>query len=224
MGFLSGIIGGVTGLIGISESRKERKAAEKYNNASLDLQRESLEIAREREKNYEAIYGPLEKNFLDNIKAGVKPNYEQVTNDAIGDVNSQFANSEAASLRQMQRMGVNPNSGRADALARNLSLSRALALSGTINDSRRKETQRAEDLNYARQHDAVQMGINKLNNAQSNSTSAASALAQTYANQASQSKANAAGTINAWADLGNTVYQAWDKYKAKQGGNTGSWL
>lgn len=231
MGFLSGIIGIGSALLGNSSAKKQQKAADRYNDQSLKLQQQALdrEIARDKEArdDYNQNYKPIEDLYLSSVKKGVNPNLEQVTSDAIGDVNTQFANSEAARIRQMQRMGVNPNSGRADSMGRQLSLSRALALAGGVNDARRKEINRAEDLTFARQQDAAQMGINKLNGTSSNINSASAALSKTYAERANQAQTNANNTMNTWADLGSTVYKAWDQYNnkpAKTTVGTGVWF
>ena len=227
MGFLSGALGIAGGLLGLSQQKKEQKSADKYNNASIDIQRQQLLEAQKRREDYDKNYKPIEDQFLASIKKGVDPNLEQVTSDVIGDVNTKFAGEESARLRQMGRLGVNPNSGRADAMGRQLSLSRGLALAGGINNARRTEIKRAEDLTYARQNDAVQIGTNKLNNAQSNVSSAANSLSQTYANKATQAQTNASNAANGWADLGSTVYQAWDQYKnqpAKTTVGTGVWM
>lgn len=231
-GFLTGgpagaVIGGLGGFLGGKEQKKGQKAADAANNQSLALQQQQLDEAKKRREDYETSYKPIEDQLLASVRKGINPNYEQITNDVIGDVNTQFAGEETARLRQMQRMGVNPNSGRADAMGRNLSLSRALALSGGINSARRQEKNRADDLNYARQNDAVQVGVNKLNGAQTNINSAATALSQTYADRAKQSQNNANDAGKSWADLGSTVYQAWDKYKnkpAKTTVGTGVWM
>ena len=231
-GFLTGgpagaVIGGVSGLLGDKEQKKQQQKADGYSDASLALQKEQMEIAKKRQEDYDKTYGPIEQGYLSLVTQGVKPDIEGVTTRAIGDINTQFANSEAARLRQMQRTGVNPNSGRADSMGRQLSLSRGLALAGTINQSRQQEMDRAKDLTYARYSDANQVGINKLNNAQSNVNSASTALSQTYANKATQSQANANSAANSWADLGGTVFKAWDQYKNKPANTTvgtGVWM
>ena len=245
-GFLTGgpagaVIGGAAGFLGGREQDKAEKAAKAqqnkangYSDASLAMQKEQMEIAKKKQEDYEKIYGPIETNYLSLVRQGAKPDIEGVTTRAIGDVNTQFANSEAARLRQMQRTGVNPNSGRADSMGRQLSLSRGLALAGTINQSRQQEMDRAKDLTFARYQDANQTGINKLNGVQSNINSAATALSQTYANQSSNAliakqnaQAQGNNAANSWADLGGTVYKAWDQYKNKPAQTTvgtGVWM
>lgn len=231
-GFLTGgpagaVIGGAAGFLGDKEQKKQQQKADGYSDASLALQKEQMEIAKKRQEDYDKTYGPIEQGYLSLVTQGVKPDIEGVTTRAIGDVNTQFANSEAARLRQMQRTGVNPNSGRADSMGRQLSLSRGLALAGGINQSRQQEMDRAKDLTYARYSDANQVGINKLNNAQSNVNSASTALSQTYANKATQSQDNANSAANSWADLGGTIYKAWDQYNNKPANTTvgtGVWM
>lgn len=231
-GFLTGgpagaVIGGVGGLLSDKEQKKQQQKADGYSDASLALQREQMEIAKKRQEDYDKTYGPIEQGYLSLVTQGVKPDIDGVTTRAIGDVNTQFANSEAARLRQMQRTGVNPNSGRADSLGRQLSLSRALALAGTVNQTRQQEMDRAEDLTFARYQDANQTGINKLNGVQSNIDNASTALSQTYTNRANQSQTNANNAANSWADLGGTVFKAWDQYKnkpAKTTVGTGVWM
>ena len=231
-GFLTGgpagaVIGGLGGLASGSAQKKGQKAADQANAQSMALQQQQLADAKKRIEDYDKNFKPVEDQWLASIKKGINPDYQQVSNDVIGDVNTQFANSEAARLRQMQRTGINPNSGRADSMARELSLTRGLALAGGINSARRQEKNRADDLNYARQNDAVQVGVNKLNGAQTNINSAATALSQTYADRAKQSQNNANDAGKSWADLGSTVYQAWDQYKnkpAKTTVGTGVWM
>lgn len=231
-GFLTGgpagaVIGGAAGFLGDRDQKKQQQKADGYSDASLALQKEQMEIAKKKQEDYEKIYGPIEKGYLSLVTQGVKPDIDGVTTRAIGDVNTKFANSEAARLRQMQRTGVNPNSGRADSLGRDLSLSRALALAGGINQSRQQEMDRAEDLTFARYQDANQTGINKLNGVQSNIDSASTALSKTYANRATQSQTNADNAAKSWADLGGTVFKAWDQYKnkpAKTTVGTGVWM
>ena len=231
-GFLTGgpagaVIGGAAGFLGDRDKKKQQQKADQANQQSLDMQQQQYDEARRKQADYDKIYSPIEKGYLSLVTQGVKPDIDGVTTRAIGDVNTQFANSEAARLRQMQRMGVNPNSGRADALGRQLSLSRALALSGTINQSRQQEMDRAKDLTFARYQDANQTGINKLNGTQANINNASTALSQTYANRATQSQGNANNAANSWADLGGTVFKAWDQYKnkpAKTTVGTGVWM
>lgn len=231
-GFLTGgpagaVIGGVGGLLSDKEQKKAQSKADGYSDSSLALQQQELQMAKDRVKDYDKAYKPIEDIYLKSVEEGVKPDYQTVTNNAIGDVNSQFEGEEAARLRQMQRLGVNPNSGRADALGRNLSLTRGLALAGMINKTRQQESNRAEDLTFARQQDALTLGVNKLNKAQASSSSAATALSKTYTDRATQEQANANSASNTWADLGSTVYQAWDKYNTKPAQSsvgTGVWM
>lgn len=231
-GFLTGgpagaVIGGAAGFLGDRDQKKQQQKADQANSQALGLQQQQYDDVKKRQEDYDKTYGPIEKGYLSLVTQGVKPDIDGVTTRAIGDVNTKFANSEAARLRQMQRTGVNPNSGRADAMGRDLSLSRALALAGGINQSRQQEMDRAEDLTFARYQDANQTGINKLNGVQSNIDSASTALSKTYANRATQSQTNADNASKSWADLGGTVYKAWDQYKnkpAKTTVGTGVWL
>ena len=239
MGFLSGVLGAATGFLtggpagaaigGISGFMSDdgSSKADDYSNSSLSLQQAELRMAQDRVADYNKAYKPIEDAYLKTVKDGVTADYEGVTNNAIGDVNSQFEGAEAARLRQMARTGVNPNSGRADALGRSLSLSRGLALAGSINKSRQQETDRADNLTFARQQDAVNTGVNKLNSAQANATSASTALSQTYANKATQAQTDASNSASSWANLGSTVYKAWDQYNKKPATTTigtGTWM
>ena len=231
-GFITGgpagaVVGGVSGIMSGNEQDKAQKSADKANAASIALQQQQLASAKKREEDYDEFYKPIEDNYLAAVRKGITPDYEQVTQDAIGDVETQFANSGAASLRSMQRLGINPNSGRADAIGRDLSLSKTLAKVGTINNARRQESNRAEDLTFARQQDALTLGVNKLNSAQAASASASTALSQTYANKANQATADGNAAANSWADLGSTVYKAWDQYSNKSaptGSGTGLFM
>lgn len=176
---------GIGGIItGVLSGNKNAKNAKKASDQSFQIQKEQLDFAKDRFDQADATYSPVEKLLVSMAMDSNKPRYDEVTSNAIGDINTQFAGAEGARIRNMQRMGVNPNSGRADAMGRDLSLSRALALVGGINGARTQERNRVDNTGWERLYNTMTLGSNKMNGTQNNLTSAQNNMADTRAQQA----------------------------------------
>jgi hypothetical protein len=70
----------------------------------------------------------------DNFNAQVRG--DQLAARAGADVTQAFANVQGQNARNMARMGINPNSGRADAINRQTSIAQAAAMAGASNSAR----------------------------------------------------------------------------------------
>ena len=188
---------GVSALGGLSSSRSSRKSAKE----ALALQREQFEFNKKRYNDYKAMYGGLEQMQVDAANKGVVADLGGVTSRAVGDVATQFTNAEEAQRRSQQRMGINPNSGRADAMGRQMGLSKALAMAGNITTNREGERRNAEQQTWNRRDSVNRMGIAQMNGSLSDmnqsSNGMVSSLNQQSAQQAQQAGAlfSAAGSI-----------------------------
>ena len=78
------------------------------------------------------MYGGLEQQLVNDANKGVVADLGGVTARAIGDTATQFKTNKAAQLRAQQRMGINPNSGRAESMARQSGIAQALGTAGNI--------------------------------------------------------------------------------------------
>ncbi len=182
---------------GLSSSRSSRKTAKQ----ALALQREQFEFNKKRYNDYKAMYGGLEQMQVDAAKKGVIADLGGVTSRATGDVATQFTNAEEAQRRQQQRLGINPNSGRADSMGRQTGISKALAMAGNITSNRELERRNAEQQTWNRRAQVNQTGIAQMNGSfgdmNQSSNGMVSSLNQQSAQQAQQAGAlfGAAGSI-----------------------------
>lgn len=218
-----GLIGAGLGLLsGLSKD----KAAKRANDQATQLQRDQLKSAEKRYEDTQTQYKPIEDKLIALGQKTVMPDYAGVTERAMGDVESQFTGAEAARLRSMQRSGVNPNSGRADALARNLSLTRSLSRVGTINNANRLERDRADNVGWERTYNLSTLGANKMNGATNALTSAQDGQINTQRSQANAYSQQASGLFGAAGEAaGGWLAQDGNQERVKDWGQKASgWL
>lgn len=194
---LPAIVAGASLIGGIAGSRSSKKLAKEQ----LRLQREMFDFQKKRYDDYKSLYGDLEGQMVADAKKGVVADLAGVTSRASADVATQFANAEDARLRNMQRMGINPNSGRADAMAARNSVAQSLAAAGNITFGRENERRNADNQTWARRSAVTDLGVQQMNGAANGMESAQERMADTYgqmaANKASQAGAmfGAAGSL-----------------------------
>lgn len=222
-GLIAGAIG--TGL-GLLQGRKKDKQAKQASDQSLAMQQQQLDFANNRYEDANKLYSPIEQGLLSRAMQDYKPRYQEVTTNAIGDVNTQFANTEDARIRAMQRMGVNPNSGRADSLARQFSLSKGAALAGAINTSRTTERNRADTVGWERLYNTMTLGANKMNGVNSQLTSAQNSMIDTQANRAANLQNQSSGMYGAAGQLAGSVLASQENQQTLKdlGTKAGGWL
>ena len=184
---LPAIMAGASLISGIAGSRSSKKLAKEQ----LRLQREMFRFQKQRYDDYKAKYGGLEDQMIADAKKGVIADLEGVTNRASTDVATQFANAEDARLRNMQRMGINPNSGRADAMAARNSIAQSLAAAGNITFGREAERRNADNQTWARRSDVTNLGVRQMNGAADAMSSAQGRIADTYGQMAANSSRQA---------------------------------
>lgn len=190
-------IGGASLLGGLAGSKSSRKSAKE----ALQLQREQLAFQKQRYAEYKALYGNTEKLLVDGAEKGVVADLNGVTNRASTDVATQFANAEDTRLRNAARMGINPNSGRADAIATQTGIARSLAASGNITANREAERRNAEQQTWNRRDSVTRLGVNQMNNAAAGMDNAANGMATTLNNQSATQAAQAGQMFSAAGTL-----------------------
>ncbi|UFM64247.1 tail fiber domain-containing protein [Paracoccus sp. MA] len=127
--------------------------------AMLGWMRDQADITNEwaaadRER-WETVFRPLQDSYIREAQtwdSAARKN--EAAQQAVADVRQQAANAEGARVRQAMAMGINPNSGRFNAGAREASLNEGLAAAGAQNVARRRIEQEAE----AKQANAINMG------------------------------------------------------------------
>ncbi len=175
---------------GIASSKSSKKTAKQ----ALALQREQFEFNKKRYNDYKTMYGGLEQMQVDAANKGVVADLGGVTSRAVGDVATQFTNAEEAQRRSQQRMGINPNSGRADAMGRQMGLSKALAMAGNITTNREGERRNAEQQTWNRRDSVNRMGIAQMNGSLSDMNQSSNGMVSSL-NQQSAQQAQQAGAL-----------------------------
>ena len=196
---LGALIGAGASLIG---GLMGKKSADKSAKAQRNLEQQQINMAKARIDDFNKTYSPLEKLLIDRAKRGQQADLGGVTARANADINQQFANSLATQQRNLGRLGFNQSlklAGSDEAAA----LARAKALAGGITSARENERRNAESNSIKLLGDVTQIGVNKLNNAQSNLSTASNNLASTYGNIATAAGNNASAINTATSSLIN---------------------
>lgn len=194
---LPAILAGASLISGIAGSRSSKKLAKEQ----LRLQREMFDFQKQRYDEHKARYGGLEDQMVADAKKGVIADLAGVTNRASTDVATQFANAEDARLRNMQRMGINPNSGRADAMASRNSVAQSLAAAGNITAGREAERRNADNQTWARRSAVTNLGVRQMNGALDGMNAAQDSIADTYGQMAANSASQAGALYGAAGSL-----------------------
>ena len=194
---LPAILAGASLISGIAGSRSSKKLAKEQ----LRLQREMFDFQKQRYDEHRARYGGLEDQMVADAKKGVIADLAGVTNRASTDVATQFANAEDERLRNMQRMGINPNSGRADAIASRNAIAKSLAAAGNITAGREAERRNADNQTWARRSAVTNLGVQQMNEAANGMESAQGRMADTYGQMAANSASQAGAMYGAAGSL-----------------------
>lgn len=172
-----GAMSTIGGLFGSSGARKAQKEANRIN-------RDTLNFNKQRYNDYNQQYGGLIDMVVSDAEKGVQADLGRVTSEANADTATAFTNARQALDNQNQRMGINPNSGRAESNERQFALNQAVATAGNVTNSRNKERQFADDATWNRRYGVYQQGNAMLNGAAASVENSMSNLSNSYANSA----------------------------------------
>lgn len=195
-----------------AETAPERADAAARANAVSDAQlaatQQQTAIAADAYKDYTDTYRPLEQQIVAEAQAYDTPERRASEAAAAGaDVQTQVDAQRAATMREMQRAGVNPASGKIMALQGSMDLGAAKAKAGAANTAVRQ----IETIGAAKKADAANLGRNI---ASSQATNASLAL-----QQGNSSVANAGAGLAA-TNSGTAAMQA--GYSGAQSGLAGA--
>ncbi len=190
-------IGGVA--LGAINGNKANKNASKSIDQQGDalaaqnaIAQQQMEMAQEQYDYYKTTYRPLEEEIVANAGLSDSEQQEMVTKAGLT-TQSAFDSAEASRNRNLQRMGINPNSGAYAENTRKSAISKAVAKANSQNTARAQ----AEEMDYSQKAAAVGLGkglptaaAGLMSSASSNYANQASAYglnAQMYGQQASNS-------------------------------------
>lgn len=170
-------ISAIGGMVGKKSSKKLQKEA-------LALERDTLNFNKQRYQDYQDDYGGIIDLVIADAEKGVTADLGKVTSEASADTATAYANAQQALDNQNQRMGINPNSGRAESSNRQLALGQAITTAGHVTNARNAERKNARDTTWNRRYGVYQQGNSLISGAASNVTSSMGNLASTLNTQA----------------------------------------
>ncbi len=182
-----GVVSAIGGIAGNNKSAKlQKQALALQQDIQQHNQRDELNFNKQRYEDYNNQYGGIIDLVVKGAEKGVDPNLGQVTSEASADTATAFKNSHVALDNQNQRLGINPNSGRAESFNRNLSLSQALATAGNVTNARNTERKNATDQTWNRRFGVYQQGNSLINGTANNISNIIADMSKTTANAANQ--------------------------------------
>lgn len=189
-------VGAVSTIGGIFGSRSAAKAQKEANK----INRERLEFDKTRYNDYNEKYGGVIDLVVSGAEEGVQADLGRVSSEANADTATAFANAQQALDNQNQRLGINPNSGRAESTNRQLALNQAIATAGNVTNARNKERQFADDATWNRRFGVYQQGNSLIsgaaNNVSNSMNSLSDSLQTTATNQSNLANQAIAGGVS----------------------------
>lgn len=142
-----------------AEQAPQRNAAFKQSqdvsNAQLGLMNTQLGMAKDYDQYNKSTFRPLEKGIVaDAQNYDTQARRDSEAGKAIADVTQGFSAARDQSARNLQRMGVDPNSGRALSLSNSLDIGQAANMAGAASKARNM----VETTGFARKMDAASLG------------------------------------------------------------------
>ncbi|WP_213956353.1 hypothetical protein [Variovorax sp. dw_954] len=178
------------------------------SNAQLAQMRQQMELSQQANDDYKNTYQPLEQSLVKDAQEYDTPERRAAESAAASaDVETKLAAQRAATVREMERAGVNPASGRTVDLQGSMDLGAAKLKAGAANAA----SKAVETIGYGRKMDAANLGRNI---ASSQGTTAALGLQAGAAANASQ------GAVIAAGQSGNQNINA--AYQGAQAGMSGA--
>lgn len=103
----------------------------------LSTQDQANTWAKQDRARNDTVFKPLQDQMIDQANAYAAPEkQDQMAAEARTDVTTSIDNQKQSTSRQMAAMGINPNSGRSEALSRSTDLAGAVATAGAENTAR----------------------------------------------------------------------------------------
>lgn len=144
-----------------AQEAPQRAAATELSNqvaqAQLAQMRQQTEAASQAQGDYDTLYRPLERQIVSDAQAYDTPERrDAASKEAIAGVSMALDAQRGATMREMERSGVNPASGKAMAMQGTMDLGAAKAKAGASAGA----VQQIETQGYARRMDAANLGRN----------------------------------------------------------------
>lgn len=199
-GWITALLSGISMLAGAKGKKDAAKQASADRARELDLEERGLAIAEDQNKRagelydyYTGTFQPAEKELVaDAFDREISPARAEAR--AIKDTRDASANARGISERNLNRLGVNPNSGRFVSSDRAVQLGEAALEAGARTGAR----EATRDKNFARQLDVISLG----RGLPASAGSFASMAQQGYGNAALSAGSRARGSESLAYDAG----------------------
>lgn len=178
----------VSGLVSGSKASKQKKQ-------ELALKKEALAFDKQRYTDATDLYSGSIKSLVDLANQDATPDLGGVTSRALADVTTQFDNAQEIIARNNARMGINPNSGQAQASIRQTALAEALAKAGVSSAAREQERVNANNQQWNRLNTVSTLGVNQINGTAANMNQSTNSLANAYGRDSDYLNQAASGAI-----------------------------
>ena len=176
------------------------------------------DLAEQQYQDYKDTYQPLEHQLVNDAQTADSNANQQIAADrASSDVIQAYDTARANQKRQLTSFGVNPNSGRADALDARMNVDEAAAQAGAQNNAR----QQVKNLAYAKKIDAASIGKGLPAAASSGLATAASTTSAAGGNMA---RAGQYGIDSANAQYNNAGYIGAGVNRVAQAAGNSGWF
>ncbi|CAN7467953.1 hypothetical protein LJR175_003124 [Variovorax sp. LjRoot175] len=163
------------------------------SNAQIEQMRQQTDLTRQANEDYRTTYRPLEQEIVADAKNYDTPERRAAEAAAASsDVERSIAAQRGATMREMERAGVNPASGKTVAMQGTMDLGAARAKAGAANSA----SKAVEQIGYARRMDAANLGRNIASSQGTTAALAQQAGAGAMAAQQSILAAGQAGNAN----------------------------
>lgn len=184
-----------------------REAAAAKANAVSDAQLASMQQNDAISKDYwnyqQSTFRPMERAIVDAAQTyDTEARRDQKAGEAIADVQQQIDAAQGQQMRQLARMGVNPNDGKFAAMSNQMSMAGALGKAQAANKAR----EGVELQGYARKMDAANLGRNLASN-QATSAGVALNAGNSAANTGGMALSQAQNATNQVGQGFNTAIQ-----------------
>lgn len=137
--------------------QQEYELAKRFADSAIESQQFNDDLSKQYFERLKGTFFPVEDAMVDEaMKAGGAEDQEMFATQARGDLAAATANQNAQNSRMMQSMGINPNSGRYQAMLRTQGIGNAAIEANAMNQAR----QAARNLGWAKKADAASLGRN----------------------------------------------------------------
>jgi len=140
---------------------QQAKIAQEVSQAQLASMRQNDAIAKDYYDYQKGTFRPMEQSIVSDAQNyDTAARRESKASQAVADVGMQASIAQQSQMRNMNRMGINPNSGRSQAIGAQMGLAEAAAKAGAANKARADVETQA----FARKMDAASLGRNLASN------------------------------------------------------------